>query len=235
MEAVFLAGGFGTRLSKVLPNVPKCLAPLKSGGTFLDLMAARLKKAGAKRFVFLTHHLSEMIQNHVSDRYFGIPSVVVRENTPLGTGGSLVGALQYIRGNPFLVLNADTLLECDLNGFMKTPPPKDGIRLAAVRVPCGTRFGRIEIQPDGAVTAFFEKTNHGSEPGFINAGLYWVDRGFSSGFVPGNAYSLEKDIFPEMVLRRKLEAWKTDSQFLDVGTPEDLAFAQANLSPSRIP
>jgi len=138
-----------------------------------------------------------------------------------------------MRGNPFLVLNADTLLECNLKEFMQIPPPKNGIRLAAVRVSCAARFGRIEFQPDGTVTSFSEKNSDDLSHGFINAGLYWVDRGFASGFLQGKSYSLEKDVFPKMILQRKLEAWKTESKFLDVGTPGDLAFARENLRTSR--
>lgn len=232
MVAVFLAGGFGTRISKVLPNVPKCLAPLISGGAFLDLMAIRLKEAGVKKFIFLTHHLSEQIQTHVSTTYFGVPAGVIRESIPLGTGGGLIEALGTIQGKHFIVLNADTYLECDIKVFISRLPPSNGIKLAAVKVPCASRFGRVQIQPNGLVDSFLEKTTEGESCGFINAGLYWVDRGFAADFAKGRPYSLEKDIFPKLSASCRLEAWKTEAKFLDIGTPEDLALAQAGLKVS---
>jgi NDP-sugar pyrophosphorylase family protein len=233
-EAVFLAGGKGTRVAGVLPNTPKCLAPLGRGGRFLDLLGHRLAQAGIKKFFFLTHHLHEKIKEYVGDSFWGIPTTCVREDQPLGTGGSLIQALDHLEGEAFLALNADTYLHCDLQAFMNQKPPAKGVLIAATKVPSGSRFGKVQIEPDGRVAAFLEKEAGAGSPGFINAGLYLVDRAFGGGFVKGQACSLEKEIFPRLVRERRLTAWKTESAFLDIGTPEDLELAQATLIPPRI-
>ena len=233
-EAVFLAGGFGTRLSKVLHDTPKCLAPLSQDRVFLDLLAQQLAQAGIEKFYFLTHHLHEKISEHVGDHYFGVRTTCVREDQPLGTGGSLIQALDYLEGETFLVLNADTYLGCDIRVLLKQVPPPQGVLLAATKVANSGRFGKVQIQPDGKVTAFLEKEAGADSPGFINAGLYLMDRAFGSGFTKGKACSLEKDIFPQLVRQGKLTAWTTESAFLDIGTPEDLELAQATLIPPTI-
>lgn len=233
-EAVFLAGGMGTRVSSVLAQTPKCLAPLGRGGVFLDLLGHQLAQAGIKKFFFLTHHLHEKIKDHVGDCFWGIPTTCVREEQPLGTGGSLIQALDYLEGEAFLALNADTYLDCDLQAFMNQKPPTKGVLIAATKVPNGSRFGKVQIEPDGRVAAFLEKEAGADSPGFINAGLYLVDRAFGGGLAKGRAYSLEKEIFPRLVRERRLRAWKTESAFLDIGTPEDLELAQATLTPPTI-
>ena len=229
-----MAGGFGTRVSKVLHDIPKCLAPLSQDKVFLDLLAQQLAQAGIKKFYFLTHHLHEKISEHVGDHYFGVPTTCIREDQPLGTGGSLIQALDYLEGATFLVLNADTYLDCDLRAFMSQEPPAEGVLIAATKVANGSRFGKVQIQPDGRVAAFLEKEAGADSPGFINAGVYLMDRSFGSGFTKGKACSLEKDIFPQLVRHGKLTAWKTESAFLDIGTPEDLELAQATLIPPTI-
>ena len=230
MEAVFLAGGFGTRISGVLANTPKCLAPIRGGGVFMDLMIHRLLTAGVTQFTFLTHYLHDQIQGYLSDRYKNMSIRYIREKTPLGTGGCLLQAIEVIRGDCFLVLNADTYLECKIEDFIRTRPPTLGIKLAAVKVPDCRRYGRVEIRPDGLVGSFLEKDENAATSGFINAGVYLVDRGFSPEALKGSACSLEKDIFPKLLIERKLAAWPTEAKFLDIGTPEDLALAQSSMT-----
>ncbi len=50
MEAIVLAGGQGTRLRHVLPDVTKPMAPI-GGRPFLELLLARLARCGFRRVV----------------------------------------------------------------------------------------------------------------------------------------------------------------------------------------
>ena len=62
-QAVILAGGFGTRLSHIVSDKPKPLAPI--GGEqkpFLEFVIKTLKKQGFDNFVFLTGYKAEQIE-----------------------------------------------------------------------------------------------------------------------------------------------------------------------------
>ncbi|HEY4155494.1 MAG TPA: NTP transferase domain-containing protein, partial [Puia sp.] len=50
-EAIVLAGGLGTRLKSVVPDLPKCLAPV-AGRPFLEYLLACYRKQGIRRFIF---------------------------------------------------------------------------------------------------------------------------------------------------------------------------------------
>ena len=51
MEAIVLAGGLGTRLRSVVPDLPKCMAPI-NGTPFLSYLIDHLLVQGVTHFVF---------------------------------------------------------------------------------------------------------------------------------------------------------------------------------------
>ena len=52
MEAIILAGGFGTRLKSVINDCPKPMAPI-NGRPFLEILLQNLSKKGFKRVIYL--------------------------------------------------------------------------------------------------------------------------------------------------------------------------------------
>ena len=85
MQAVILAGGFGTRLSHIISDVPKPMA-LISNKPFLDYLISTLKNQGFNSFVFLTGHKAEIIEEH----YKNLDNAIfIKEEKPLGTGGAI--------------------------------------------------------------------------------------------------------------------------------------------------
>ena len=95
-QAVILSGGFGTRLSRVVSDVPKPMAPIKNL-PFLDYIIKLLQKQGFDNFVFLTGYKSEFIEDYFKDLK---NAVFIKEETALGTGGAVLNA--YTWRTPFL-------------------------------------------------------------------------------------------------------------------------------------
>lgn len=91
MQAVILAGGFGTRLRPVIQNLPKPLAPV-NGKPFLEYLIVNLKKMGFSRFIFCVYYLAEKLQEHFGDGAgYGVSIEYSMEEKPLGTGGARQG------------------------------------------------------------------------------------------------------------------------------------------------
>jgi len=63
MEAIVLAGGWGTRLASVIRDVPKALAPV-GNQPFLELLLLRLKQSGFTRVILSVGYLHGMIREH---------------------------------------------------------------------------------------------------------------------------------------------------------------------------
>ena len=60
MEAIVLAGGFGTRLRDVVSDVPKPMAPI-GDKPFLHILLSRLAQKGFKHVILAIGYLAEKI------------------------------------------------------------------------------------------------------------------------------------------------------------------------------
>ena len=75
------------------------------------------------------------------------------------------------------------------------------------------------IDNDGFILKFTEKNNSKSN-GLINGGVYKLLKDEFKNW-DGNPYSIENDFFPKLISEKKLQAQKIDTQFIDIGIPED--------------
>ena len=94
-EAVILAGGFGTRLSHVVSNVPKPMAPV-FGKPFLCYVLDRLIDAGIQRIILATGYKHEVIQSWFGASYREVEIIYSHEDTPLFTGGAILQAAKLL-------------------------------------------------------------------------------------------------------------------------------------------
>lgn len=223
LDTVILAGGLGTRLASVLADRPKALATV-TGRSFLDVLLDRLAAQGLSRIVLALGHRADQIVAHLQQRDTGPATIPVIETTPLGTGGALRNTLPALRSDPILVMNGDSVVEADLAAFYRWHCARAApMSLLLVQQPDTSRFGRVDIDDAGHVTAFREKTA-GQGPGLINAGIYLISRAVIDAMPPNTVLSLERDIFPAWI-GQGLAGFATTGQFIDIGTPESLAGA----------
>ncbi|MEA5471187.1 sugar phosphate nucleotidyltransferase, partial [Spirulina sp. 06S082] len=88
LEAVVLAGGFGSRLRSVVSDRPKPMA-LVGEKPFLEWILLELYQEGIERVIFSTGYLGEQIQSYFGDgRQWNLEIVYSQESEPLGTGGA---------------------------------------------------------------------------------------------------------------------------------------------------
>jgi NDP-sugar pyrophosphorylase family protein len=140
----------------------------------------------------------------------------VLESTPLDTGGAVANAITELNlFGDFLLTNADTWIGSGVTDLSRGPSPS----IATVDMSNASRYGRLEFDEFSNITTFVEKSEK-SEPGWINAGLCKLSVGF---FLPwnGKACSLEKEIFPRLVDEGEVRAIKLQTDFIDIGVPED--------------
>jgi len=82
-----LAGGLGTRLRDLVPDLPKPMAPI-SGRPFLEILLVTLAQRGFGRLVLSLGYMAEKVVDHFGERFAGMNLVYEIEQTPLGTGGA---------------------------------------------------------------------------------------------------------------------------------------------------
>jgi len=93
MEAVILAGGLGTRLSHIVSDVPKPMAPVNNQ-PFLKYVIDYLLENGVNHVILAVGYKAKSIQSYFGDTYHGIRITYSIEDTPLGTGGAIKKALK---------------------------------------------------------------------------------------------------------------------------------------------
>ena len=91
---------------------------------------------------------------------------------------------------------------------------------------CG-RFGRVEVSTDGVITNFLEKSTAG--PGWINGGLYMLNRRLFADFPMPAQFSFERDLVEPNIDRIRPLAFQSNAYFIDMGIPEDYERAQSEI------
>jgi NDP-sugar pyrophosphorylase family protein len=223
-EAVLLVGGKGERLKSVVHDRPKPMANV-GGRPFVERILLLLQAQSVRRVVFCTAYMAAKIEDYFSDgKRWNMEFVYSRETSPLGTGGAVRRALSHLRLDRFFVLNGDSYCPADLRRLESEHLLRNArATLWCVRMEDCSRYGSVEINPDGAVRAFREKTSL-NRPGIVNAGVYLLEREALEAIPDGSVVSLETDFFPSLI-GHGLFAVVGDNSLLDIGTPE--AFATA--------
>jgi D-glycero-alpha-D-manno-heptose 1-phosphate guanylyltransferase len=227
MEAIILAGGFGTRLASRLHNIPKPMAPV-AGRPFLEILLGYLGRNGCTRALLSVGHLHEVIIDHFGASFGGIEIEYVIEHEPLGTGGAIRAALGQVRESSALVLNGDTFLAADLAALLAAHTAAGAtFTMAIAEQPDIARYGGVVVE-NNRIVGFEEKGRSG--PGWINAGVYAIARDLVWPPELKERFSFERDYLVPQLKKISPLAFPVGGFFLDIGIPEDLDRAQTELA-----
>lgn len=107
-RAMIMGAGLGTRMRPLTDDRPKPMVTV-AGRTLIDHSIDRLVAAGVTRVVVNIHYKAEMLQAHLSKRRD--VEIVYSDETErlLDTGGGVVKAMPYFGGEPFFVVNSDSI------------------------------------------------------------------------------------------------------------------------------
>ena len=226
MEAIVLAGGFGTRMRELVPDLPKPMAPV-AGRPFLEILLSELARKGFTRVVLSLGFMSEKIIAHFGDTYEGMELVHEVESQPLGTGGAIRAALARCLTDHVFVFNGDTYLDIEADEIERLWQTSRHPVIVVREVPDTMRFGRVEIR-DGRINVFLEKGNSGA--GLINAGCYVLPTQALDDFSLGLPFSLETEYFIKRLQYIRFDGFVTHGRFIDIGVPDDYVLAQTVLA-----
>src|SRR5262249_49556351 len=145
-RAMVLAAGFGTRLRPLTLTVPKALVPV-ADKPFVEHLLALLHAGGIREVVINLHHLGDVIERHLGDgSRFGLAIRYSPDPTILDPGGGIKRAEMLRAGEPFVVANADSLLQVSLREVWEFHRAHGGIATLALRAdPDAARYGLVEV------------------------------------------------------------------------------------------
>ncbi len=232
MKAMILAAGVGSRLGELTKETPKCLIQVGSK-TVLEHVVERLKAAGVTAATINVHHHAEKVVSFVASRgSFGIHIEFSREASLLDTGGGLKRAASFFAGEEaFIVHNADVLSTIDLSALTALHRSRGAIGTLAVLRRQSSRG--LYLAVDSSLQGW---TGEASAPPsqsqiFGFCGVSIASARLFSFMPPKDSFSL---IEPYLAAARATKlVWGEvcqDAEWIDIGTPAQLALAQAQAS-----
>jgi NDP-sugar pyrophosphorylase family protein len=206
------------------------LAPV-AGRPFLFHLLDQLRSAAISDIVLLIGYRGEQVKETLGDSYRGMRLRYSSEAVPLGTGGALRHATPYLDATQVLLMNGDSYCDADLTAFRRSH--HDGgstVSMLLARVPDTSRFGRVLLDQSGRVMKMDEKARGGA--GWINAGVYLIDRSMIAALPSRRPLSLEREVLPQWIAAGNVSGYQHEGRFLDIGTPESYASADFFFDPT---
>jgi len=227
-QCAVLVGGLGTRLGALTATVPKPMLPV-AGRPFLAWVLREVMRYGVTDILLLTGHLSNVVSEGLDSLRRSLPRSVTitisQEPSPAGTGGALHHARHHLHDR-FLLLNGDSVLDCDLPAALAAQDGPGVLgRLMLRDVDDAARYGVVRM--DGDRVAAFQERGAAGQPGTINGGIYLLDRRVVDWCSP--VCSLERDVLPRLAADGALRGTAGRGWFLDIGVPGDLARAATDV------
>jgi NDP-sugar pyrophosphorylase family protein len=233
-RAMVLAAGRGTRLAPLTDTVPKPLVPV-AGRPFLEHILEFLRAGGVQEVVLNLHHLGHLIERHLGDgTRFGLRVRYSWEDPILDTGGGIKRAERLLAGEPFVVVNGDSLLEIGLQELVEHHRSRGGLVTMALRPnPDPARYGAIEVDADDRVRRVVGlPAGDPAAPlrSFMFPGLHVFEPAVFRSMDPDAAYSVIRVTYPRLLAAgAAVHGFVTSARWVNIDTPGALADADAEL------
>jgi len=224
--AMVLAAGFGVRMRPITETRPKPLIEV-AGRSLIERTIDRLQVVGVEKIVVNTHHLGQMVVEHLKHR--DGPKIVFSPEDPvMETGGGIKNALSALGDEPFYACNADTLWlngsqdaldrlarhwqDADMDALLMLHSTVDAYGYDGLGDFCADADGKLARRPEGEVAPYLFTGVQILHPRlFKNA--------------PDGAFSLNV-LYDRALKSGRLYGIVHDGEWFHIGTPEGLEEAE---------
>ena len=229
-----MAGGRGTRIAELFPNIPKPLIPV-AGMPILEREIRSLCAQGFKDIILTVGYLADKIIAYFGDgSQFGAKIDYFVEESPLGNAGALFRLREKIGDEPFLLLNADAAFDVDFNRMVAFHQNHGGL-VTLFTHPNSHPYdsGLIIADKNGHVEKWLAKEDERPQwyDNRVNAGLHVIDPKVldislksleinkESGFPQGKV-DLDRQILKPLCGSNMMFCYDSPEYVKDMGTPE---------------
>ncbi len=224
MQAVIMAGGFGTRLKPLTNNAPKPMIHV-ANKPMMEHVVNLLKIHGIVDLIVLLYVQPEVIKNYFKDGAgFGVNIEYVLAEEDYGTAGAVKNVEKIIKDgkdDDFLVISADIITDVNL----KKPidfhiGKKSDATIVLTRVENPLPYGIVITDSEGRVTKFLEKPTWSEVfSDTVNTGIYILRKNVLKLIPEKSEFDFSKDLFPLLLKENKnLFGHICSCYWRDVGT-----------------
>ncbi len=238
MKAMVLAAGLGTRLRPLTETKPKPLLPV-AGRPILVWNLLLLKRHGITEVIINVHHLGEQIVRALGDgARLGLRLAYSHEPTLQGTGGGIKQAAPFLKDGPFLVLNGDTLSDCDLTALIAAHRASGALATLAVREdPDASTWGPVTLDARGGILQINGNPPlaepRAALPTCMFAGIHVMKPAVLDAIPPGPGSII--DVYGGLLRQgRPLHGYRMSGYWSDIGDPERYEQAQRDAAEGRL-
>lgn len=222
-----MAGGRGTRIAELFPNIPKPLIPV-DGMPILEREIRSLAAQGFDDIILTVGYLADKIINYFGNgSKFRVKIDYFVEKTPLGNAGALFRLKNKIGKEPFFLLNADAAFDVDFKRMLEYHKQKGGL-VTLFTHPNSHPYdsGLIIADKEGHVEQWLSKED--TRPQWyenrVNAGLHVIDPKAlelsSKSLDLSSKVDLDRQVLKPLCGTGKMFCYNSPEYVKDMGTPE---------------
>lgn len=222
-----MAGGRGTRISELFPNIPKPLIPINNTPV-LEREIISLRDQGFTDIILTIGYMAEKIKYYFGDgSKLGVNISYFVEEKPLGNAGAL---FFLDLKEDFLLLNADAVFDVDFNRMVEFHKKHGGL-VTLFTHPNSHPYdsGLIVAGENGEVEKWLAKEDERPEyyKNRVNAGLHVISpRALELSGIKkedigdGKKVDLDRQILKPLCGTGKMFCYDSPEYVKDMGTPE---------------
>lgn len=222
-----MAGGRGTRISELFPDIPKPLIPIQ-GIPVLEREIISLRDQGFTDIILTIGYMAEKIQEYFGNgEKWGVKIKYFVEDKPLGNAGAL---FFLDLKEDFLLLNADAVFDVDFNRMVDFHKKHGGL-VTLFTHPNSHPYdsGLLVARENGEVEKWLAKEDE--RPPYyknrVNAGLHVISpkalemSGIKKEDIgDGRKVDLDRQILKPLCGTGKMFCYDSPEYVKDMGTPE---------------
>ncbi|MGB3907101.1 MAG: NDP-sugar synthase [Methanomethylovorans sp.] len=228
MKACIMCGGEGTRLRPLTFERPKPSIPILNKPSVVHLIE-HLANEGFNDIVITLGYMAEKIEEQLGDgRIYGVHINYVYEDSKLGTAGGVKNAEKYLKGEPFIVLGGDHVLNLNLRELYRFHERMNAkVTIALLSIDDPSEFGIADMDVNNRIHRFLEKPGPGEIfSNLASTGIYMCDPDILDMIPEKREYDFARDLFPKLLKNgERVNGVLARGNWTDVGSPA--AYRQA--------
>jgi NDP-sugar pyrophosphorylase family protein len=220
---MILAAGLGTRLRPLTDVCPKPLLPLLLQPMLAHVLEQLQQQAVHEVVINLHHHAAQLGRWLGDGRQWGLRLHLSYEPEILGTAGGIKRVEAWLREAPFLVLNADVLIDLDFREVWQWHCQRGALVTMVVRPdPAARAYGAVVVDAAARVLQINGRPAVGHMAGqeTVFTGIQIVAPAVLDRIPPGRSVSTTAEVYPDLLAQGEaVYGYCHTGYWMDIGVP----------------